>query len=70
MLSFQEFLPVLHPWPGVLGLLWVYGLIWVGRDLKDHLIPSPAILSASSRYCKPCPAWPWTCPGMGQSQFP
>ncbi|KAF4802862.1 hypothetical protein TURU_021417 [Turdus rufiventris] len=28
-------------------VLRVYGVIWVGRDLKDQLIPSPAILSTS-----------------------
>lgn len=51
-------------------LLWVYGVIWVGRDLKDQLIPSPAILSTSPRYSEPCPSWPWPFPGMGQSRFP
>jgi len=48
-------------------------MVWVGRDLKDHLIPTPlpwAGTSSTRPGCpKPHPAWPWTLPGRGQPQL-
>ena len=44
-------------------------MVWVGRDLKDHLVPTPlpwaGTLSAKSGCSKPHPTWPSTLPGMG-----
>jgi len=47
-------------------------MIWVGRDLIDHLVPAhlpwagtPSNRPASS---KPHPTWPWTRSGRGHQQ--
>ena len=49
------------------------GIIWIGRDLKDHQVPTPLpqagllITRSSTRSdCPgPHPTWPWTLPGKG-----
>lgn len=39
-------------------------MVWVGRDLKNHLVPAPmpwaGIPSIKSIFSKPHPTWPWT----------
>jgi len=44
-------------------------MVWVGRDLKDHLVPSPLPWTGTPftrpGCSKPCPTWPWTLPGRG-----
>jgi len=48
-------------------------MIWIGRDLKHHLGPSPqpreGTPSTRSGCSKPLPSWPWTLPGRGQPQL-
>jgi len=48
-------------------------MVWVGRELKHHLVPTPLpwAKTASTRpgCSKPHPAWPWTLPGRGQLQI-
>ena len=45
---------------------------WVGRNLKDHLVPTPVSWtgtpSTKPGCSKPCPTWPWALPGRGQPQ--
>ena len=47
-------------------------MVWVGRDLKDHLVPPPlpwaGTPSTRPGCSKPHPTWPWTLPGMGHLQ--
>jgi len=47
-------------------------MIWVGRDLKDHLVPTRLPLTGTlptrPGCSKPHPTWPWTLPGRGQPQ--
>jgi len=50
---------------------WNHRIVWVGRDLKDHLVPTP-LPWAGTAYTrpgcsKPYPAWPWTLPGRGHA---
>ena len=53
-------------------------MAWVGRDLKDHLVPNllphtglPTTKSGASAVCPgPHPTWPWTAPVMGHPQSP
>jgi len=39
-------------------------MVWVGRDLKDHLVPIPLPWAGTSSTRPGCsqlhPAWPWT----------
>jgi len=48
-------------------------VVWVGRDLKDHLVPTllPGAGTPSTRpsCSRPHPAWPWTLPWRGQPQL-
>jgi len=48
-------------------------MVRVGRDLKDHLVPTPLTWagtpSTRSGFSKPHPAWPWTLPGRGHPQL-
>jgi len=43
-------------------------MVWVGRDLIDHLVPTPlpwaGTRSTRPGCSKPCPAWPRTLPGI------
>jgi len=43
-------------------------MVWVGRHLKDHLVPTPlpwtGTPSTTSGYSQSHPAWPSTLPGM------
>lgn len=44
---------------------------WVGKDLKDHPVPTSCHGQvATTRSCcsGPQPTWPWAPPGMGQPQ--
>lgn len=47
---------------------------WVGRDLKDHLAPTPlpwaGMLFTRPGFSEFHSAWPWTVPGMGHPQLP
>jgi len=47
-------------------------MLWLRRDLNDHLVPTPVpwagTLSTRPGCSRPCPAWPWTLPGRGQPQ--
>jgi len=47
-------------------------MIWIGRELTDHLVPTPlpwaGTPSTRPGCSKPCPAWPWTLPGRGHPQ--
>lgn len=45
-------------------------MAWVGRDLKDHPVPT-LLLCAESQIRLPSlhPAWPWALPGMGHPQL-
>ena len=47
--------------------------VWVGRDLKDHLVPPPLprTRTPSTRLgcSKPHPTWLWIIPGRGHSQL-
>lgn len=36
----------------------VLGMVWVGRDLQHHLVPSP--VCSRPGCCKLHPAWPWS----------
>lgn len=49
-------------------------MVWVGRYIKDHLIPNlpPWAGTPLSRLdsWKSHPTWPWTFSGMGHAQFP
>jgi len=48
-------------------------MVWVGRDLKGHLVPTSLPWawrsSARSGYSKPHPAWFWTLPERGHLQL-
>ena len=48
-------------------------MVWVGRDLKDHLVPTPlpwtGTPSTRPGCPKPHPTWPWTLPGRGRPQL-
>ena len=48
-------------------------MVWVGRDLKDHLVPTPLPWAGTPSTRPGCskshPAWPWTLPGRGQPQL-
>ena len=50
-----------------------HGVVWDGRDLKDHLVPAalPWARTPSTRpgCSKPLPTRPWTLPGRGQPQL-
>ena len=47
-------------------------MVSFGRNLKDHLVPTPlpwaGTLSTIPGCSKPCPSCPWTLPGIGQPQ--
>jgi len=75
--------PTMAPCEGVLGSRSGGGrrviesrshrVVWVGRDLKDHLIPTPlpwaGTPSTRPGCSEPHPTWPWTLPGRGQPQL-
>jgi len=49
-------------------------MVWVERDLKDHLVPtSPAVgnntPSTRAGCSKPPPTWAWTLPGKEHPQL-
>jgi len=48
-------------------------MVKVGRDLKDHLVPTPLPSAGTSSTRPGCselhPTWPWTLPGRGQPQL-
>ena len=48
-------------------------MVWVGRDLKDHLFPTPLPWAGTSSTRPGCselhPTWPWALPGRGQPQL-
>jgi len=48
-------------------------MVWVGRDLIDHIIPTPlpwtGTRSTRPGCSEPCPAWPWTLPDVGHPQL-
>jgi len=48
-------------------------MVSVGRDLKDHRVPSPLPWAGTSSTRPGCselhPTWPWTLPGRGQPQL-
>lgn len=48
-------------------------MVWIGRDLKDHLFPTPFLWagthSTTPGFSKPHPIWPWTLPGMEHPQL-
>ena len=48
-------------------------MVWVGKDLKDHRVPTPLPWAGTPSTRPGCselhPAWPWTLPGRGQPQF-
>jgi len=48
-------------------------MVWVGRDLKDHLVPTPPPWAGTPSTRPGCselhPAWPWTLPGRGHPQL-
>jgi len=46
-------------------------MLRVGRDLKDHLVPTPLPWASSTRPgCSELhPTWPWTLPGRGHPQL-
>jgi len=48
-------------------------MVWVGGELKDHLVPHPLPWEGTSStrpgFSKPCPTWPWTLPGMRHPQL-
>ena len=50
-----------------------YRMVWVGKDLIDHLSPTPLPWAGTPSIrpgcSKPHPTWPWTLPGRGQPQF-
>jgi len=41
---------------------WNHRIVWAGRNLIDYLVPTPLPWAGT-------PAWPWTLPGSGHSQF-
>jgi len=47
-------------------------MLWVGRDLKDHLVPTPMPWAGTPSTRPGCselhPTWPWTLPGRGQEK--
>ena len=83
----QEKLPSSLPTGTALGLLRRHGtlsfvrmartsnhrMVWVGRDLKDHLVPPPLPSAGTSSTRPGCselhPTWPWALPGRGQPQL-
>ena len=48
-------------------------MVWVGRDLEDHLVPSPLpwteTPSTRPGCSKPHSTWPWTLPGREHPQL-
>jgi len=48
-------------------------MVWVGRDLKDCLVPTPLPWAGTSstrpRCSKHHPTWPWALPGRGHPQL-
>jgi len=48
-------------------------MVWIGRDLKDHLVATPLPSSGTPSTRPGCsklhPTWPWTLPGRGQHSF-
>jgi len=48
-------------------------MAWIGRNLKDNLVPTPlpwAGLPTTGSGCSdPYPAWTWVPPRMGHPQF-
>jgi len=66
------------PKPTVLtqnNIIFAYqSMVWVGRDLMDHLVPIPlpwaGTPSTRPRCSPPHPAWPWTLPGRERKTIP
>lgn len=52
---------------------WNHRMLWVGRDLKDHVVPKPChglpISSTKSGCSKFHPTRPWTLSGVGRPQL-
>ena len=52
---------------------WNHRMVWVGRDLEDHLFPTPLPWAGTSSTSPGCselhPTWPWILPGRGQPQL-
>jgi len=48
-------------------------MVWVGRDLKDHLVPTPLPWAGAPSTRPGCSElhsnWPWTLPGRGHPQL-
>jgi len=48
-------------------------MVWVGRELRDHLVPTPLPQSGTPPTrpgcSKPHPTWSWTLPGRGHPQL-
>jgi len=48
-------------------------MVWVGRDLKDHIVPTSlpwAVTLSTTPGCSNLrPAWPWILPGRGHPQL-
>jgi len=53
-------------------------MVWVGRDLKDYLVPTPlpqtgmpaSKWGTRSGYPRPFPAWLWIPPSVGHLELP
>jgi len=48
-------------------------MVWVGKDLNDHLVPTPlpgaGTPSTRPGYSKSHSTWPWTLPGREHPQL-
>ena len=44
-------------------------MVWVGGDLKDHLVPTSLPWAGTPGCSNLHPAWPWALPGRGQPQL-
>jgi len=48
-------------------------MVWIGRDLKDHLVPTLLPWAGTPSTRPGCsdlhPTWPWTLPGRGQPKL-
>lgn len=57
----------------ILVFMESYRMVWIGMDLKDHLLQIPLMWAelSSTRFVasSPIPAWLWMLPGMEHSQL-
>jgi len=48
-------------------------MVWVGRDLIDHLVPTPLLWAGTPSTRPDCsephPTWPWALLGRGHPQL-